>query len=106
LANKNAATATAFPILSDGHMILIDNARVRVNRLILKPGESSKLHTHQMRGVGIILYDSKIEMSSPGDASRVLEPKAGDHVWQNAGTTHMIKNIGSTVFEAIDIEIK
>ena len=59
-----------------------------------------------MHGLGIILYDSKIEITSPGTSPRVLEPKAGDFVWQNAGTTHIIKNIGSTVFNAIDIEIK
>lgn len=106
LASKHAVTAGSFPILSDGHVILIDNDRVRVNRLILKPGESSKLHTHQMRGLGVILYDSKIEMISAEGTRRILEPKAGDFVWQEVGTTHIIKNIGSTVFSAIDVEIK
>lgn len=106
LASKNAPTAGPFPILSDGHVVLIDNDRVRVNRLVLKPGESSKLHTHQMHGLGIILYDSKIELISADGSKRTLEPKAGDHAWQNAGTTHIIKNIGSNVFEAIDIELK
>lgn len=106
LAGKNAVSAGRFPILSDGHMVLIDNERVRVNRLVLKPGESSKLHTHQMRGLGIILYDSKIEISGPDGTKRTLEPRAGDHAWQNSGTTHLIKNIGPNVFEAIDIELK
>lgn len=106
LAGKNASIAKPFPILSDGHEILIDNARVRVNRLVLKPGESSKLHTHRMHGLGIIVYDSKIELIAPDGTKRTLEPKAGDHAWQNAGTTHIIKNIGSTIFEAIDIELK
>ena len=103
---KAATAPTSFPILSDGHVILIDNDRVRVNRLVLKPGESSKLHTHPMRGLGIILYDSKIELVSADGSKRKLEPKAGDFVWQDAGTTHIINNIGSTVFEAIDIELK
>lgn len=106
LPNKNAVPPLSCPVLSDGHVVLIDNQRVRVNRLILKPGESSKLHTHQMHGLGIILYDSKIEISTPDGPTRKLEPKSGDFVWQNAGTTHIIKNTGSTVFEAIDIELK
>ena len=106
LVGKNGATAKTFPILSDGHTILIDNDRVRINRLVLKPGESSKRHTHPMHGLGIILYDSKIELAGPDGSKRMLEPKAGDSVWQNAGTTHIIKNVGSTVFEAIDIELK
>ena len=106
LTGKSAATAKPFPILSEGHVIIIDNERVRVNRLVLKPGESSKMHTHQMHGLGIILYDSKIELIAPDGTKRILEPKAGDHAWQNAGTTHTIKNIGTNVFEAIDIELK
>lgn len=106
LPGANSVNAATFPILSDGHVILIDNDRVRVNRLVLKPGESSKLHTHLMRGLGIVLYDSKIEITAPDGTKRRLEPKAGDHAWQDAGTTHTIKNIGSNVFEAIDIELK
>ena len=59
-----------------------------------------------MRGLGIVLYDSKIEFIAADGTSRKLEPKAGDHVWQNAGTTHIIKNLDSKAFEAIDIELK
>jgi quercetin dioxygenase-like cupin family protein len=106
LPAKSALATVPFPILSDGHVVLLDNDRVRVNRLVLRPGESSKLHRHNMHGLGIILYDSKIEMISADGAKRALEPKAGDYAWQNAGTTHIIRNTGTTVFEAIDIELK
>ena len=106
LADKSSKVAKAFPVLSDGHVVLIDNDRVRVNRLTLKPGESSKLHTHNMHGLGIILYDSKIELIGADGSTRTLDAKAGDHAWQNAGTSHVIRNVGSTVFEAIDIELK
>ena len=64
------------------------------------------MHAHPMHGLGIILYDSKIELTGQDGTKRELEPKAGDHAWQNAGTSHIIKNVGSTVFEAIDIELK
>ena len=106
LAAKNAPATGPFPILSDDHVILIDNDRVRVNRLVLKPGESSKMHTHHMHGLGIILYNSTIELIAPDGTKRKLDAKAGDYAWQNAGTVHIIKNIGSKVFEAIDIELK
>lgn len=106
LPNKSTQVPKAFPILSNGHVILIDNDRVRINRLVLKPGESSKMHRHNMHGLGVVLYDSKIELIAAEGSKRMLEPKAGDSVWQNAGTTHIIRNVGSTVFEAIDIELK
>jgi mannose-6-phosphate isomerase-like protein (cupin superfamily) len=107
LPQKEAGSAPGvLPVLSNGHMIVIDNPRVRVNRLVLKPGESSLLHTHTRNGLGIIVYDAKIEIVGPGGSLRQLDAKAGDFVWQKAGTTHVIKNIGTTVFEAIDIELK
>lgn len=106
LTSKSSGSAKTFPVLSDGHVVLIDNDRVRVNRLVLKPGESSKLHTHNMHGLGLIFYDSKIELIGADGSKRTLDAKAGDHAWQNAGTTHIIKNVGSTRFEAIDIELK
>ena len=92
--------------LTDSHIIDIDNARVRVNRLVLKPGESSKPHTHKLNGLGVIIYDSQIELTAADGTRRVIEAKAGDFVWQNAGTAHAIRNVGKTVFEAIDIEIR
>jgi quercetin dioxygenase-like cupin family protein len=106
LPQKGLAKTGSLPVLSDAHSIVIDNDRVRVNRLILKPGESTPLHTHTRNGLGIIVYDAKIEISSPGASPRSLESKAGDFVWQTAGTTHSIKNTGTTTFEAIDIELK
>jgi uncharacterized cupin superfamily protein len=99
---KNVET----PALTEAHVVLVNNARVRVSKLILKPGESSKPHTHPFNGLGIAIHDSKIEISSPGLAPRIVESKTGDVVWQKAGTAHTIKNVGETVFESIDIEIK
>jgi mannose-6-phosphate isomerase-like protein (cupin superfamily) len=106
LADTDPEKDVPLPILSVDHVILIDNPQVRVNRLVLKPGESSKLHTHTRNGLGIIVYDAKIEITSPGTSPRLLDVKAGGFQWQAAGTTHVIKNIGSTVFEAIDVELK
>jgi mannose-6-phosphate isomerase-like protein (cupin superfamily) len=105
LEPKEPGKSGVLPVLSDGHVIVIDNLRVRVNRLVLKPGESSLLHTHTRNGLGIIVYDARVEISQKG-SSRQIDAKAGDFVWQTAGTTHLIKNIGKTVFEAIDIELK
>ena len=105
LMPRQAAAGILAP-LSSAHVILIDNPRVRVNRLVLKPGESSSLHTHTLNGLGIILYDSRIEISTHKGEPRIMEPKAGEFAWQTAGTAHVIKNIGTNIFEAIDVEIK
>lgn len=97
---------TAIAPLTDAHIVEIDNERVRVNRLTLKPGESSKPHTHKLSGLGVMLYDARVEITAPDGTRRIIDAKAGDIVWQAAGTAHTIKNVGKTVFEAIDVEIK
>jgi uncharacterized cupin superfamily protein len=106
LPAKEPLNTTTIPPLTAAHVVDIDNARVRVNRLILKPGESSKPHTHKLNGLGVMLYDAKVEITAPDGTRRVVEAKAGDVIWQAAGTAHTLKNIGKTVFEAIDVEIK
>lgn len=106
MPRKEAARTGDLPPLTDGHVVLIDNQRVRVNRLVLKPGESSKSHTHTLNGLGMIVRDARVEITAPGAKTRVMELKGGEFVWQKVGTAHTIKNIGTTVFEAIDIEIK
>lgn len=105
-SKSRSSKTTAIAPLTDAHIVEIDNERVRVNRLILKPSESSKPHTHKLSGLGVMLYDSRVEITAPDGTRRIIDVKAGDFVWQAAGTAHTIKNVGKTIFEAIDVEIK
>jgi quercetin dioxygenase-like cupin family protein len=94
------------PPLIDLKAILIDNSRVRVNRRVLKPGETTGPHTHALNCLSVAVYDAEVEISSSGAAARTIKAKAGDVVWQAAGTSHAIKNVGSTDFVAIEIELR
>ena len=98
--------AGTVPPLIDLNAILIDTPRVRVNRRVLKPGETTGPHAHVLNCLSVVVYDSEVEISSTGTAARAVKSKAGDVVWQAAGTNHVIKNIGSTDFVAIEIEIR
>lgn len=89
-----------------GHTVLLDNARIRVYRLILKPGESTQPHMHVRQGIGVSVFDAKVKIIVPGQKPKTAKLKAGDYLWHGASTTHMIKNVGSTVFEAVDVELK
>ena len=92
--------------LSERDSVLISNERVRVVRRILKPGESTGVHKHPLNGLGIVIYDARIEISTPGSAASIVDAKAGEVVWQTAGMSHSIKNVGTTDFVAIEIEIR
>jgi quercetin dioxygenase-like cupin family protein len=93
-------------LLSANHEVTFENSRVRVNKLTLTAGDSTMLHTHSVPTIAIALQDGKIEFSTLSGAAKMLEVKAGDAVWQGAGTTHIVRNAGTGAFEAIEIEIK
>ncbi|MDM7922450.1 MAG: hypothetical protein QUS14_09125, partial [Pyrinomonadaceae bacterium] len=92
--------------LNERETVLISNERVRVVRRVLKPGESTGIHKHPLNGLAIVIYDARIEISTPGSAASIVDAKAGDVVWQAAGMSHSIKNVGTTDFVAIEIEIR
>jgi hypothetical protein len=90
-----------------GREPLLENARVRVYRLSLEPGESSAIHNHPLPGLGVAITAGKIEITTKGKArpDRLSLPPA-DVRWRAGAGTHSIKNVGKTRFEAIDIELK
>ena len=100
------SSGEAVPPLIDVNAILIDNPVVRVNRRVLKPGETTGPHTHVLNCLSVAVYDAEVEISSSGAPARTIKAKVGDVVWQAAGTNHSIRNVGATDFVAIEIEIR
>lgn len=86
---------------------VLENDRVRVYRLSLAPGESATTHTHLLPGLGITIAPGEIEVTTQGkDKPDRVNLPAGDVRWRSGPVTHLIKNVGKTVFEAVDIELK
>jgi quercetin dioxygenase-like cupin family protein len=94
------------PDTSPGHSIVLENDRVRVERLILEPGQSTNVHTHNLSALSVFLASAKVVMASQGQKPQEIEYKPGDFRWRNAPVTHSIKNTGSTRFEAVGIDLK
>ena len=86
---------------------VLENDKVRVYRTSLQPGQSTTMHTHLLPGLGIAITSGEVEVITKGrdKPGRVRLP-AGDLRWRNGPVTHMIKNVGKTTFEAVDIELK
>jgi quercetin dioxygenase-like cupin family protein len=98
--------AASTPDTSPGHSIVLENDRVRIERLILEPGQSTNLHTHNLSALSVFLTTSMVRVQSPGAKAATIEYKPGDFRWRGAPVTHSIKNIGSTRFEAVGIDWK
>ena len=80
----------------------LDNELVRVERLILEPGQSTGRYTLPRSGMWIAARDGMISVESHESSARKIDIKAGDFEWHTGPVTHAITNIGKTRFEALD----
>ena len=80
----------------------LDNELVRVERLILEPGQSTGRYTLPRSGLLIAAHDGAISVERPGSAALRIEMKAGEFEWHTGPVTHTITNVGKTRFEAIE----
>ena len=89
-----------------GHSVVFENDRVRIDRQILDPGESTGVHTHTLRSLGICISPARIQYSEPSGEAVTADLAPGQFNWHPDARTHSLKNVGTTRFEAVEIEWK
>ena len=92
----------------DNHEVLIDNDRVRVVRVTIKPGELERMHTHKWPSVFIITslpkivyYTEKMQAVPPSGTRR-----EGIPIFIEPEGVHAVENQDTRPFEGIRIELK
>ena len=96
------------PLLTDvaGHTLALENERVRVFRLTLAPGQSTGPHSHNLEFLGVVVTEGEIAVNRPGTETETAAFRPGDYRWHERGMRHSMINVGSTTFEAVEIELK
>jgi len=89
-----------------GHTLALENQRVRIYRIVLDPGQSTGVHTHQLSGLRVAVSGGRVSFERVGQKTEVIEFKPGDFQWHIGSLSHSLRNMGSTRFEAFDIEWK
>lgn len=94
------------------HTLLMENDRVRVLDSIVRPGESTPVHTHEWSGVLYILgisdfvrYDSKGEILFDSRES-AEKTTPGQAIWSGPLEPHYVTNVGEGEIRVISIELK
>jgi quercetin dioxygenase-like cupin family protein len=90
------------PVPVPGHTVVLENDRVRVERLVLEPGQTTGMHTHTLSGLGIAVSPGTVVMTQAGQA-RTVHFNPGDFEWHGP-TVHSLTNAGQSRFEAVEIE--
>jgi len=84
--------------------VVLDNDRVRVIRVVLKPGETLPMHSHPANVV-YSLAAAKAKYTFADGKTEERELKAGQAVWSDA-ISHSTENTGTTESRALVVELK
>ena len=98
---------------------MLENDRATVWELVLEPGESTGVHTHEHSYIIQVLEGSTLEATdAEGSPAGTIELKEGETYWVpvengevvlgelRAPATHNAKNVGQSRYREILVEVK
>ncbi len=92
-----------------GHMMVLENDRVKVYRVSVEPGESTGIRVRTSPWLRVSTTQTAISIRTAGmspGTNETHETEAGDFRWYEGPTSDAIENVGSTTYQAIEIEWK
>ncbi len=101
---KMAQIPDALQAAPNVYKLLMENDRVRVLDVRVKPGEKTKLHSHPDRVV-YVLSNHILKFISADGQAKELELKTGQVLWIEAGA-HTTENTGKTEAHNLAVELK
>jgi len=90
---------------ANAYGLLMENERVRVLDIRLKPGEKAAMHNHPNDHVVYVMNDAKFRLTFPDGNSGEFDLKAGQAIWMEAGS-HATENIGTSEGHNLVVELK
>jgi beta-alanine degradation protein BauB len=90
---------------ANAYTLLLENDRVRVLEIRLKPGQKAAMHNHPGDHVIYVINNAKFKLTFPDGTSGDFDLKSGKALWMEAGS-HATENIGNTEGHNLAIEIK
>jgi beta-alanine degradation protein BauB len=90
-----------------GTELIKEDENVRIWRIELEPGEEAPWHTHHLDYTSIVVEGSLLERYNGDGSTDRYEVKPGDIMRLYEGSTrHALKNVGTTRFSNVIIEVK
>jgi len=87
--------------------VIVDNAKVRIIRWVLKPGEGTPVHTHTLDHISVVIHGSTVrDFPTVGAAKDKLNATGEASFNPGTGASHSFTNIGPETFESVAIELK
>jgi quercetin dioxygenase-like cupin family protein len=87
--------------------MITDNAKVEMVRWVLKPGERTIVHQHDITHIGVVIHGSTIRYYETDGTSKDGDETTGGAEYVPAtGKAHSFENVGKETFEAVSIHLK
>lgn len=88
------------------HKLVLENEYVRVFEVEVPPNETTLVHRHERPYVWVSIGDAEVVSESPGKDPVAVHAKNGEVKFTPAGLVHKAKNVGSTTFRNVTVELK
>ena len=92
-------------VAAKAYKLLMENEKVRVLDIRLKPGDKAPMHNHPNGHVVYVMSNAKFKLTFPDGKTGEFDLKAGQTLWLEAGS-HSTENIGTTDGHNLVVEIK
>ena len=99
----SVASLDPLEIAPQNYQLLMENARVRVIEITIRPGEKIAQHANAP-AVIYVINDGRIKHVYPDGRIRETDAVAGTAIW-DAAETHETENVGETVIHSIKVEL-
>lgn len=87
--------------------LITEDKKVKITRILLKPGEGTPLHTHSLDNIAVIMQGSTMKDVETDGKFKNVDQKSGDvHYVPGTGRTHSFANTGTSPLEIVPIELK
>lgn len=90
---------------ANAYTLLMENEKVRVLAIRLKPGEKAPMHNHPGDHVVYVMKDASFKLTFPDGKSGAFDLKAGQTIWMEAGS-HATENVGTSEGHNLVVELK
>lgn len=87
-------------------VVVLDNARVRVQRIVLEPGQSTAMHEHPGPGLDVAVTSGSVRVVNGGGQQEQVTYVPGMYRWSEGGRRHALTNEGKGRVEMLEIEWK
>lgn len=90
---------------ANAYKLLMENEKVRVLDIHLKPGQKASMHNHPNDHVIYVMNDTKFKLTFPDGKSGEFDLHAGQTLWLEAGS-HATENVGTSEGHNLVVELK